>query len=113
MPGGQRRDATDFHFALPAMDRYLCAVYRRLGMNLPRTAQQHEFASRIPEDQLQPGDLVFFARMLAFLLVFGLVGGRILAAIWAMCSPRDAHHRRHTPGRDRIALPPDPTGRPQ
>ena len=26
MPGGQRRDATDFHFALPAMDRYLCAV---------------------------------------------------------------------------------------
>jgi cell wall-associated NlpC family hydrolase len=156
-PVGQRRDSTNFHFALPAMDRYLCSlaretnaghgpadtlrqalffyshrrdarfdandsyvvqvlsiaagynrgpaatagfarggqavevargylgvpylfggtnpavgldcselvqlVYRRLGMNLPRTAQQqYEFASRITEDQLQPGDLVFFAR---------------------------------------------------
>ena len=27
--------------------------------------------------------------------------------------PADSHHRRHTHGRERIALPPDPVGRPQ
>jgi cell wall-associated NlpC family hydrolase len=41
-------------------------VYRQLGMPLPRTAQQQYAAtSRLPQDQLQPGDLVFFARTYA------------------------------------------------
>jgi cell wall-associated NlpC family hydrolase len=41
-------------------------VYRRVGLNLPRTAQQqYEFTSRIAEDELQPGDLVFFAHTYA------------------------------------------------
>jgi cell wall-associated NlpC family hydrolase len=38
-------------------------VYRQLGITLPRTAQQQFDATvRIGRDQLQPGDLVFFAR---------------------------------------------------
>lgn len=37
-------------------------VYRQLGMALPRTAQQQYAATaRVGRDQLQPGDLVFFA----------------------------------------------------
>jgi cell wall-associated NlpC family hydrolase len=37
-------------------------VYRQLGLALPRTAQQQFDSSiRIPDDQLRPGDLVFFA----------------------------------------------------
>jgi hypothetical protein len=37
-------------------------VYRQVGVQLPRTAQQQYHASiRIPREQLQPGDLVFFA----------------------------------------------------
>ena len=38
-------------------------VYRQIGVVLPRTAQQ-QFAvtARLAPDQLQPGDLVFFAR---------------------------------------------------
>jgi cell wall-associated NlpC family hydrolase len=38
-------------------------VYRQLGIALPRTAQtQFAATQRIGRDQLQPGDLVFFAR---------------------------------------------------
>jgi peptidoglycan DL-endopeptidase CwlO len=37
-------------------------VYAQVGVNLPRTAQaQYDATSRLPQDQLQPGDLVFFA----------------------------------------------------
>ena len=43
------------------------------------------------------------AAVLAFLLVFGLVGGWLLAG--RMLAPADPHHRRHAPGRDRIARP--------
>jgi len=38
-------------------------VFRQLGIALPRTAQQQYGATRrIARDELQPGDLVFFAR---------------------------------------------------
>lgn len=38
-------------------------VYRQAGVALPRTAQQqYDATTRIPRAQLQPGDLVFFAR---------------------------------------------------
>jgi cell wall-associated NlpC family hydrolase len=41
-------------------------VFRQVGVNLPRTAQQQYDATvHIPRDQLQPGDLVFFARTYA------------------------------------------------
>jgi peptidoglycan DL-endopeptidase CwlO len=37
-------------------------VYAQVGVNLPRTAQaQFDATSRLTQDQLQPGDLVFFA----------------------------------------------------
>jgi cell wall-associated NlpC family hydrolase len=37
-------------------------VYQHLGINLPRTAaDQYAATSRLTRDQLQPGDLVFFA----------------------------------------------------
>ena len=37
-------------------------VYRQVGVQLPRTAQQQYHATpRIPREQLQPGDLLFFA----------------------------------------------------
>ena len=51
------------------------------------------------------------AIMLAFLLVFGLVGR--LAARRPDARPADPHHRRHAHGRDRIARPPDPARGPQ
>ena len=51
------------------------------------------------------------ARMLAFLLVFGLAG-RVDPRRQHARAP-DPHHQRHPPGRGRIALPPDPAGRPQ
>jgi cell wall-associated NlpC family hydrolase len=38
-------------------------VFHQLGITLPRTAQQqYNATSRLTRDQLQPGDLVFFAR---------------------------------------------------
>jgi cell wall-associated NlpC family hydrolase len=38
-------------------------VFRQLGVTLPRTAQlQYEATAPVAQDQLQPGDLVFFAR---------------------------------------------------
>src|SRR5438270_11896334 len=41
-------------------------VYHQLGLVLPRTAQQQYNATRhVERDQLQPGDLVFFARTYA------------------------------------------------
>ncbi len=41
-------------------------VFRQLGIGLPRTAQQQYNATvRLTRDQLQPGDLVFFARTYA------------------------------------------------
>ena len=41
-------------------------VFRQLGIALPRTAQQqYNATSRLTQDQLQPGDLVFFARTYA------------------------------------------------
>ena len=41
-------------------------VFRQLGIALPRTAQQQYNATpRLSQDQLQPGDLVFFARTYA------------------------------------------------
>jgi peptidoglycan DL-endopeptidase CwlO len=41
-------------------------VFRQIGAWLPRTAQlQYEATPRVPPDQLQPGDLVFFARTYA------------------------------------------------
>jgi cell wall-associated NlpC family hydrolase len=41
-------------------------VFRELGMLLPRTAQQqYEATPRLSRDQLQPGDLVFFAHTYA------------------------------------------------
>ena len=41
-------------------------VFRRLGIALPRTAQlQYAATRRVPREQLQPGDLVFFARTYA------------------------------------------------
>jgi cell wall-associated NlpC family hydrolase len=37
-------------------------VYRQVGIALPRTAQeQYDATTRVPRDQLQPGDMVFFA----------------------------------------------------
>jgi cell wall-associated NlpC family hydrolase len=37
-------------------------VFQALGLNLPRTAaEQYAATARVPRDQLQPGDLVFFA----------------------------------------------------
>jgi hypothetical protein len=37
-------------------------VYAQVGVNVPRTAQaQYDATSRLSQDQLQPGDLVFFA----------------------------------------------------
>lgn len=37
-------------------------VYQSLGANLPRTAaEQYAATTRVSRDQLQPGDLVFFA----------------------------------------------------
>ena len=49
---------------------------------------------------------------LAFLLVFGLVGGWI-SFVDRMLRPSDSHHGRHTHGRERIALPPNPATGPQ
>jgi cell wall-associated NlpC family hydrolase len=41
-------------------------VFHDLGVTLPRTAQQqYNATSRVTQDQLQPGDLVFFARTYA------------------------------------------------
>jgi cell wall-associated NlpC family hydrolase len=41
-------------------------VFRQLGIWLPRTAQlQYNATARLTRDQLQPGDLVFFARTYA------------------------------------------------
>src|SRR5205814_6967013 len=41
-------------------------VFRQVGVVLPRTAQlQYAATTRIPRDQLEPGDLVFFARTYA------------------------------------------------
>ena len=41
-------------------------VFRQAGFALPRTAQQQYAATaRVARDQLQPGDLVFFARTYA------------------------------------------------
>lgn len=41
-------------------------VFRQLGLHVPRTAQQQFDATvRISREQLQPGDLVFFARTYA------------------------------------------------
>jgi cell wall-associated NlpC family hydrolase len=41
-------------------------VFRQVGSALPRTAQQQFDATvRVPLEQLQPGDLVFFARTYA------------------------------------------------
>jgi cell wall-associated NlpC family hydrolase len=41
-------------------------VFGQLGTALPRTAQlQYDATLRVPRDQLQPGDLVFFARTYA------------------------------------------------
>src|SRR5207244_8712972 len=41
-------------------------VFRQVGISLPRTAQlQYEATARVPQDQVQPGDLVFFARTYA------------------------------------------------
>jgi cell wall-associated NlpC family hydrolase len=41
-------------------------VFRQLGLALPRTAQQqYDATTRVARDQLQPGDLVFFARTYA------------------------------------------------
>jgi len=41
-------------------------VFRQLAVTLPRTAQQqYNATSRVTPDQLQPGDLVFFARTYA------------------------------------------------
>jgi hypothetical protein len=41
-------------------------VFRQLGIALPRTAQlQYAATTRVPRDELQPGDLVFFARTYA------------------------------------------------
>jgi cell wall-associated NlpC family hydrolase len=41
-------------------------VFRQTGIPLPRTAQgQYDATPRVPRGQLQPGDLVFFARTYA------------------------------------------------
>jgi hypothetical protein len=41
-------------------------VFRQLGVALPRTAQlQYDATAHLTRDQLQPGDLVFFARTYA------------------------------------------------
>jgi cell wall-associated NlpC family hydrolase len=41
-------------------------VFRQLGIGLPRTAQQqYNATAHVNQDQLQPGDLVFFARTYA------------------------------------------------
>lgn len=41
-------------------------VFRQLGLSLPRTAQlQYNATTRVSRDQLEPGDLVFFARTYA------------------------------------------------
>jgi two-component system sensor histidine kinase VanS len=46
------------------------------------------------------------AIVLAFLLLFGLLGG--VASRRPDARPADPHHRRHANGRERIALPPNP-----
>ena len=51
------------------------------------------------------------AIVMAFLLVFGLAGR--VASRRPHARPPDSHHGRHTHGRERIALPPDPAGGPQ
>jgi two-component system response regulator VanR len=50
-------------------------------------------------------------KWLAFLLVFGLLGGWLLAG--RMLAPLTRITGRHTHGRERIALPPNPATRPQ
>jgi cell wall-associated NlpC family hydrolase len=41
-------------------------VFRQMGIAVPRTAQQQfDSTARVPREQLQPGDLVFFARTYA------------------------------------------------
>jgi cell wall-associated NlpC family hydrolase len=41
-------------------------VYRQVGLSLPRTAQQqYDATPRVSPEELQPGDLVFFARTYA------------------------------------------------
>jgi two-component system sensor histidine kinase VanS len=51
------------------------------------------------------------AGVLAFLLVFALLGGWILAG--RMLAPPDPNHQRHTQGHERITLPPNPATGPQ
>ena len=51
------------------------------------------------------------AIVMAFLLVFGLLGGWLLAG--RMLAPLARNHRRHTHGCDRIALPPNRATGPQ
>ena len=63
-----------------------------------------------PSDPLN-GFASVAAIVLAFLLVFGLAGR--VASRRPHARPPGPHHRRHTHGRDRIALPPDPAGGPQ
>ena len=68
---------------------------------------------------LVPGNSSFLLRaiapaaviVLAFLLVFGLLGGWLLAG--RMLAPLTRITDATRSGRDRIALPPDPVGRPQ
>lgn len=61
-------------------------VYRRVGVTLPRTAQQQfDATARIATDELRPGDLTFFARTYPSLELITHVGiylgnGRMLAA---------------------------------
>ncbi len=53
--GGESRDCAD-------CSGFVMEVFRAAGIELPRTAQQQfTFASIITEDELMPGDLVFFS----------------------------------------------------
>ena len=89
---------------LAAVWVFLAAVRTR------RCDPRHRVRSPEPSDLLR-AFAPRAATVLAFLLVFGLAGR--VAPRRPHARPPDPHHRRHTHGRERIALPPDPAGRPQ
>jgi murein DD-endopeptidase MepM/ murein hydrolase activator NlpD len=80
LPAAERADSSNFHFALPAMARYLCAMVASFGVTLPATeALKHALfyynhALRVPYD---PND-AYVSNVLGFALRAGAgVGGGV------------------------------------